>query len=188
MHAYRHTHPAANVIRHGGRAHAQIHAPALCAVAALSYRSDSNLSYGSHTPRVLAFRWREAKFKPAMAVGKLAKFLLAVTAFAPVLLTYAIVSVINCDYWHAAAFAASCVLLVLLCAALLRFAKTRLQSRNYRASTVETADSEVFGLLLIYLLPLITRVEAGDGATALLTSPTRKNRNRAPPAAMSWCP
>ena len=90
-------------------------------------------------------------------MGKLAKFLLAATAFAPVLLTYAAVSLINCDYWYAAAFVAGCVLLVLLCVSLLHFAKSHLQSRSYRATTIETADNEVFGLLLIYLLPLITR-------------------------------
>ena len=90
-------------------------------------------------------------------MGKLAKLLLAFTAFAPALLTYAAVSVINCDYWHAAAFVAGCGLLVLLCAGLLRFAKSRLQSRTYRTTTVETADNEVFGLLLVYLLPLIIR-------------------------------
>ena len=91
------------------------------------------------------------------AMGKLAKFLLATTAFAPVLLTYAAVSVVNTDYWHAAWFLAACTILVLLCAGLLRCAKTRLQSRSYRTATVETADNEVFGLLLVYVLPLITR-------------------------------
>ena len=98
-----------------------------------------------------------AEASPVVVVGKLAKFLLAVTAFAPVLLTYAMVSAINCKHWHAAAFVAGCVLSVLLCVVLLRFAKSRLQSRVYRTATVETSDNEVFGLLLIYLLPLITR-------------------------------
>ena len=90
-------------------------------------------------------------------MGILARLLLATTAFAPVLLTYAIVSVINCEYWHAAAFVASCALLILLCVGLLCLAKNRLPTRRYRAATVETADNEVFGLLLLYLLPLLTR-------------------------------
>ena len=90
-------------------------------------------------------------------MSKLAKLLLATTAFAPVLLTYAAVSVINCEYWHAAALVTGCVVLVFLCAGLLHFAKSNLQSRTYCTATVETADNEVFGLLLIYLLPLITR-------------------------------
>ena len=90
-------------------------------------------------------------------MSKIAKFLLAVTAFAPVLLTYAVVSVFNCEYWHAAFFLVTCGLLVLMCYSLLRFAKSHLQSKTYRAATVETADNEIFGLLLVYLLPLITR-------------------------------
>ena len=90
-------------------------------------------------------------------MSKLAKLFLTLTAFAPVLLTYAIVSVINSDYCHAAAFVVFCVLLVILCVVLLRFAKHHLQSRTYCTVTVETADNEVFSLILIYLLPLITR-------------------------------
>ena len=105
---------------------------------------------------------RQRVIEPSRAVvmvfmGKLAKFLLAVTAFGPVLLTYAMVSAINRERLHAAAFVAGCVLLVLLSVALIRFAKTRLQSRVFHATSVETSDNEVFGLLLIYLLPLITQ-------------------------------
>ena len=109
------------------------------------------------TPTASASQQKVRESSRAVVVGKLAKFLLAVTAFAPVLLTYAMVSAINCEHWHAAAFVAGCVLFVLLCVVLLRFAKSRLQSRVYRTATVETSDNEVFGLLLIYLLPLITR-------------------------------
>ena len=90
-------------------------------------------------------------------MGKPAKFFLAVTAFAPILFTYAIVSASNCELWHAAAFLAICVLLVAVCVVLLRFARSRLPLRVYSTATVETADNDVFGLLLIYLLPLITR-------------------------------
>ena len=90
-------------------------------------------------------------------MSKIAKVFLALTAFGPVLLTYAAVSAMNCEYWHAGWFVTSCILLVLICAGLLRFARTRLQSRPYRTATVETADNEVFGLLLVYVLPLITR-------------------------------
>ncbi len=90
-------------------------------------------------------------------MGKLAKFLLTATAFAPALMTYAVVSLINYDYWNAAAFVGVCVLLVPLCVGLLYFAKSHFPSRIYRATAIENADNEVFHLLLIYLLPLITR-------------------------------
>ena len=90
-------------------------------------------------------------------MSNLAKFLLAATAFAPVLLVYAIVSAINSNYCHAAVFLISCAILILMCMALLRFASKQLQSREYSTETVEIVDGEVFNLLLIYLLPLITR-------------------------------
>lgn len=90
-------------------------------------------------------------------MGKLAKLFLAFTAFAPALLTYAAVSIINCDYRYAAIFLVACAALVLVCVGLLRFARSRLQPRTYRPATIETADNEVFGLLLVYLLPLIIR-------------------------------
>ena len=108
-------------------------------------------------PKALASREKETGANRTITMSKLAKLLLATTAFAPVLLTYAAVSIINCEYWHAAAFLTICALLVLVCAGLLRFAKSNLQSRSYCTATVETADKEVFGLLLLYLLPLITR-------------------------------
>ena len=90
-------------------------------------------------------------------MGKLAQLFLAFTAFAPVLLTYAGVSALNSNYCHAVQFLAACAALVLLCDGLLHFAKTKLESMSYRTATVETADNEAFGLLLVYLLPLITR-------------------------------
>ncbi len=66
-------------------------------------------------------------------------------------------SAINYDYWVSIAFVVVCVTLVGVCVVLLRFAKTNLESYNYRTSFVETIDNEIFGLLLIYLLPLITK-------------------------------
>ena len=90
-------------------------------------------------------------------MSKFAQLLLMSTAFAPVLLTYAVVSVLNNNCCHAAWFLAICAALVLLCDLLLHFAKTRLEPISFRTATVETADHEVFGLLLIYILPLITR-------------------------------
>ncbi len=90
-------------------------------------------------------------------MSKLAKLLLAFTAFAPALLTYAGVSALNSEYCHAIWFLFACAVLVVLCIDLLSIAKTRVQSKSFRASAVETVDNEVFGFLLVYLLPLITR-------------------------------
>lgn len=90
-------------------------------------------------------------------MSKLAKLLLATTAFAPVLLIYAAVSAVDKHFCQAAVFLSACAALVILCDSLLCWAETRLQSRSYCAAAVETADNEVFSLLLVYALPLITR-------------------------------
>lgn len=90
-------------------------------------------------------------------MSKLAKFLLAVTAFAPVLWMYAVVSFLNSNYLYTAVFSVGSIPLVLICERLLNCAKNQLQSRKYYTTTIETADGEILSLLLIYLLPLITR-------------------------------
>ncbi|MXX87027.1 MAG: hypothetical protein F4Y71_11265 [Acidobacteria bacterium] len=90
-------------------------------------------------------------------MSRLARFLLAATAFAPALLTYSVVSLMNADYRDAAVFLAVCLGLVLACDGLMQFGTRRLATRSYETATVETADGEVFGVLLVYLLPLITR-------------------------------
>ena len=90
-------------------------------------------------------------------MGKVAKFLLASTAFAPVLLTYACVSLLNKNYYHALLFLFLCVFLLFLCDELLHFARNKLEPLSYKTSTVETSDHEVFGLLLVYILPLVIR-------------------------------
>ena len=89
-------------------------------------------------------------------MNKLAKFLLAATAFAPSLLIYALVSASNSEYGDSAIFLGFFALLVSLCVFFLCFSKIKLESLPYRASTVEPADKEVFSLLLVYLLPLLT--------------------------------
>lgn len=90
-------------------------------------------------------------------MGKLPQLLLALTAFAPALLTYAGVSVLNGNHGMAALFVAACIVLVILCDWVLCFAETELESMSYQTADVEPADHGVFNLLLIYTLPLITR-------------------------------
>lgn len=90
-------------------------------------------------------------------MGMLTKFLLVATAFAPVLLVYGGVLILEGEQSQAVWSFAACALLVGTCTALVQFSKTRLTRRNYTTKTVESADGEVSGFLLIYLLPLITR-------------------------------
>ena len=90
-------------------------------------------------------------------MSKFVTFLLGLTAFAPALFTYAGVSALNSEYCHAIWFLFFCAVLVVVCVDFLGTAKTRIQSKYFHAATVETVDNEVFGFLLVYLLPLITR-------------------------------
>ena len=90
-------------------------------------------------------------------MNRLAKYILAGTAFGPVLLTYSLVSLMNGDYCSAAVFLAACILLVLICDCLMQLGTKYLRTLSFTTATVETADREVFSFLLVYLLPLITR-------------------------------
>ena len=90
-------------------------------------------------------------------MSRLAKSLLVITAYAPMLLVYSIVSVLGGERVHAVWFLVWCVVLAVLCDVMLCFERNRLEPMRYRTDTVEPADDKVFDLLLIYLLPLITR-------------------------------
>ena len=105
-------------------------------------------------------------------VSVIAKLFLSFTAFAPVLVIYSVVSLMNQEYRHAVVFLGICVVLVLLCAVILHLAKRRLPTRQFLTETAETSDNEVFQLLLVYVLPLIIRdlsvynwcvMDSGDG-------------------------
>ena len=90
-------------------------------------------------------------------MGRLAKFLLVITAYAPILLVYSMISVFDGERTHAVWFLGSCIALTALCDRLLCFERNRLEPMRYCTDTVEPADDRVFDLLLVYLLPLITR-------------------------------
>ncbi|MCR9257790.1 MAG: hypothetical protein NXI16_17035 [Alphaproteobacteria bacterium] len=86
----------------------------------------------------------------------LAKLLLTSTAIAPVLLTYAWVAYQAGESKQAATLLGVCIVLILVCLGLLRYAKANLERMNFSATTVEAADRENMGFLLLYLLPLFT--------------------------------
>ncbi len=86
----------------------------------------------------------------------LAKLLLTSTAIAPVLLTYAWVAFQDDDQKIAWLLLAGCVVLILICLAILRYAKTNLERMKFEAVSVEAADRENIAFLLLYLLPLFT--------------------------------
>ncbi|WP_201772725.1 hypothetical protein [Endozoicomonas numazuensis] len=86
----------------------------------------------------------------------LAKLLLTSTAIAPVGFTYAWVAWFADEKTFAALAVSVSLFLVLLCIWLLRYAKNSLERIDFSVSTVEAADRENMGFLILYLLPLFT--------------------------------
>lgn len=85
-----------------------------------------------------------------------AKILLTSTAIAPVGLTYAWVAWFADDKLFAALSVCTSLFLVLVCIWMLRYAKNNLERLDFEVSTVEAADRENMGFLVLYLLPLFT--------------------------------
>lgn len=85
-----------------------------------------------------------------------AKILLTSTAIAPVLLTYAWVAYQAGENVEALVLLAIVLVLVLICLWMLRYAQRHLERIKFTATTVEAADRENSGFLLLYLLPLFT--------------------------------
>ena len=90
-------------------------------------------------------------------LSKVAKFLLVSTSLAPVLLTMWFISFHRewniCDGWPYLLIAA---LLVFVCFLILRFSKKEIASISIEIKEVQTADKEIVGFFLTYLVPLIT--------------------------------
>lgn len=86
----------------------------------------------------------------------LAKILLTSTAIAPVGFTYAWVAWFEDKKLFASLAVCASLFLVLVSIWMLRYAKNNLEKFDFSVSTVEAADRENMGLLLLYLLPLFT--------------------------------
>lgn len=86
----------------------------------------------------------------------LAKLLLTSTAIAPVLITYAWVAFQADEGWQAVFLLGACIVLIVICMLMLRYSKKHLERVKFSATTVEAADRENMGFLLLYLLPLFT--------------------------------
>lgn len=89
-------------------------------------------------------------------LSRVAELMLTSTAIAPVLLTYAWVAFQSGDSCVALVLAAACVALVFVCWLLLRYAKNNLERMSFKPVSIEAADRENMGFLLLYLLPLFT--------------------------------
>jgi hypothetical protein len=85
-----------------------------------------------------------------------AKISLTSSALAPVGFTYAYVAWQNGNADAAVTLICGSLFLVGLCLAILGVAQTNLEKFDFKISSVEAADRESMGLLLLYLLPLFT--------------------------------
>jgi hypothetical protein len=88
--------------------------------------------------------------------GRLAKFLLIVSALAPVGLVYAWIVWRNQQHGLTIGIVAACTVLVLICVYLLRQARTSLERFPLKIISVEPADRENIAFMLLYLSPLFT--------------------------------
>jgi hypothetical protein len=86
----------------------------------------------------------------------LARILLTSTAIAPVGFTYAWVALSEGEYRTSLIIACLSVAAFILCLLMLRFAKRNLEKIPFKPKTIEAADRENIGFMLLYLLPLFT--------------------------------
>ena len=85
-----------------------------------------------------------------------AKFLLTGTSIAPVLMVYALMGFIEGKICIPILLACISILLSVACLIMLRYAIKNLERFDFSAKSVEAADSEIIGFMLLYLLPLFT--------------------------------
>lgn len=86
----------------------------------------------------------------------LARVLLTSTALAPVLITYAWVAYTDEHVIAAWGLVGLCLVLIVICLSLIRYAKRHLERLPFQATTVEAADRENIAFLVLYMLPLFT--------------------------------
>jgi hypothetical protein len=89
-------------------------------------------------------------------LSSIAKVMLTSTAIAPVLVTYAWVAFQADEVLTMLLLLEGCILLLLACIRLLHYTKKNLERVKFSVTTVEAADRENMGFLLLYLLPLFT--------------------------------
>ncbi|MFC4308260.1 hypothetical protein ACFPN2_04125 [Steroidobacter flavus] len=98
-------------------------------------------------------------------LNKFAKALLVGTSVAPVLFTLSFLEYRSGRFWPiGASYIGVALGLAILCILLMHAAKTQLQVLRFTISSASTADKEVLGFLLTYVLPLFV---SGSSAVAI---------------------
>lgn len=99
---------------------------------------------------------------------RVAKVLLVLTAFAPILLTLAFVNILGRDYLRAAAYTIAAILLGVVAALLLREVSRRGEVVPIEVASVKPADKDLLAFVLTYLLPLTNVTNVGRVNVAVL--------------------
>jgi hypothetical protein len=89
-------------------------------------------------------------------LSTLARLMLTASSIAPVGFTYAWVAYFQGQAKVAIIAALVGVAAVILCLLVLRYARKNLEKLKFNLQTIEAADSENLGFMLLYLLPLFT--------------------------------
>lgn len=89
-------------------------------------------------------------------LSKLAKLALVATSFAPVLLTLGWIRLLDGKVWpYAISYFIAAGLTVGLCLLLIFAARKSLEIIPFRPKSISTADAEIVGFVLAYLLPFV---------------------------------
>jgi hypothetical protein len=89
-------------------------------------------------------------------LGSVAKFLLVLSAMAPIAVVYSWVAYQDNRFYVAIILVIICVILVLVCILVLDQSKAKLERFPFKPVSVEAADRENVAYLLLYLSPLFT--------------------------------
>ncbi len=84
----------------------------------------------------------------------LPKLLLVATAFAPVMLTFAVVFWFDGERKFAVGLLGGAALAIIACVTVINLAATQLSKNPVAIKTIKPADKEIVGFVLAYLLPL----------------------------------
>ena len=111
------------------------------------------ISLDSRVMSILKRRAREC-----LMLSKLAKLSLVSTSLAPIFLTLWFIGFSSNWKWkEGLSFFVLALALIIICCCLLKLSKQRLEKIPVEIHSIKTADREMAGFVLVYLLPLIDR-------------------------------
>lgn len=90
-------------------------------------------------------------------MNKISKALLVFTSFAPILLTYSFVLFIkNSSIIEIMPMLLIVFFMTIICLSVLYYAKKHLEIQTFKINSIKTADGQVMGFLIAYILPILS--------------------------------